>query len=123
MQSHIKFKEYYDRKAKAAPLKESGYCFVLQQKTDRQGSKIRFRDYRWVGQLMVQKVLPNENYIVRRLNTNKTRILRRIRPKKFVPNQPLVDNFREERVQPDEEIVIPQDDLYTITWEKTSVNS
>ena len=37
--------------------------------------------------------------------------------KKFVPNQPLEDNFRDQRLQPDEEIVIPQDDLYIITWE------
>ena len=43
--------------------------------------------------------------------------MHRIRLKKFVPNQPLEDNFREERLQPDEEIVIPQDDLYIITWE------
>ena len=35
----------------------------------------------------------------------------------FVPNQALEDNFREQRLQPDEEIVIPQDDLYIITWE------
>ena len=41
----------------------------------------------------------------------------RIRLKKFVPNQPLQDNFREGRLQPDKEIVIPQDDLYIITWE------
>ena len=61
--------------------------------------------------------MPNENYIVRRINTNKTQILHRIRFKKFVPNQPLEDNFREQRLQPDEEIVIPQDDLYIITWE------
>ena len=60
--------------------------------------------------------MPNENYIVRRINTNKTQILHRIRPKKFVPNQPLQDNFREQRLQPDEKIVIPQDDLYIITW-------
>ena len=40
-----------------------------------------------------------------------------IRLKKFVPNQPLEDNSREQRLQPDEEIIIPQDDLYTITWE------
>ena len=117
MQSYIKYKEYYDRKAKAAPLKENDYCFVLQPKADHQGSKIPFRDYRWVGPFVVQKVLPNENYIVRRINTNKTQILHRIRPKKFVPNQPLEDNFREQRLQPDEEIVIPQDDLYIITWE------
>ena len=117
MQSYIKYKDYYDRKAKAAPLKENDYCFVLQPKADHQGSKIPFRDYRWVGPFIVQKVLPNENYIVRRINTNKTQILHRIRLKKFVPNQPLEDNFREQWLQPDEEIVIPQDDLYIITWE------
>ena len=117
MQSYIKYKEYYDRKAKAAPLKENDYCFVLQTKADHQGSKIPFRDYRWVGPFVVQKILPNENYIVRRINTNKTQILHRIRLKKFVPNQPLEDNFREQQLQPDEEIVIPQDDLYVITWE------
>ena len=117
MQSYIKYKEYYDRKAKAAPLKENDYCFVLQPKADHQGSKIPFRDYRWVGPFVVQKVLPNENYIVRRINTNKTQILHRIRLKSFIPNQPLEDNFREQRLQPDEEIVIPQDDLYVITWE------
>ena len=115
IQSYIKYKEYYDRKAKAAPLKENEYCFAMQPKADHQGSKIPFRD--WVGPFIVQKVLTNENYIVRRINTNKTQILHRIRLKKFVPNQPLEDNFREQRLQPDEEIVIPQDDLYIITWE------
>ena len=70
-----------------------------------------------VGPFKVQNFLPNENYIVRRINTNKTQILHQIRLKKFVPNQPLEDNFREQRLQPDEEIVIPQDDLYIITWE------
>ena len=43
--------------------------------------------------------------------------MQRIRLKKFVPNQQLEDNFRDERLQPDEKIVIPQDNLYTITWE------
>ena len=101
MQSYIKYKEYYDRKAKAAPLNENDYCFVLQPKADHQGSKIPFRDYRWVGPFIVQKILPNENYIVRRINTIKTQILHRIRLKKFVPNQPPEDNFQEQRLQPD----------------------
>ena len=115
MQSYIKYKEYYDRKAKAAPLKENDYCFVLQPKTDHEGSKIPFRDYHWVGLFIVQKTLPNENYIVRPINTNKTQILHRMRLKKFVPNQLLEDSFREQRLQPDEEIVIPRNDLYIIT--------
>ena len=117
MQSHIKNKEHYDRKAKAVPLKENDYCFVLQPKADHQGSKIPFRDYRWVGPFIVQKILPNENYIIRRLNTKTTQIMHRIRLKNIVPNQPLQVNFQEQRLQQDEEIVIPQDDFYKITWE------
>ena len=117
MQSYLKYKEYYERKAKAAPLQEKDYCFVLQPKADSQGSKIPFRDFRWIGPFVVQKTLPNNNYIVRRLNTYKTQILHQIRLKKFVPNAPLEDKYEEEKLQPDEEILIPQDDLYTISWE------
>ena len=117
MQSYLKYKEYYERKAKAAPLQEKDYCFVLQPKADNQRSKIPFRDFRWTGPFVVQKVLPNNNYIVRRLNTNKTQILHRIRLKKFVPNAPLEDKYNEEKLQPDESIIIPQDDLYTISLE------
>ena len=49
MQSYLKYKDYYDRKAKAAPLTEKDYRFVLQPKADSQASKIPFREYRWVG--------------------------------------------------------------------------
>ena len=117
MQSYLKYKEYYDRKAKAAPLQEKDYCLVFQPNADHQGSKRPFRDFRWTGPFVVQKVLPNNNYIVRRLNTNKTQILHRIRLKKIVPNVPLEDKYKEEKLQPDELIIIPQDDLYTISWE------
>ena len=95
------YKEYYDRKAKAVS----------------QGSRIPFRDYRWISSFIVQKVSPKNNSIVRRLNTNKTQILHRIRLEKLVPKTPLEDKYKEEKLQPDEEIVIPQDDLYLISWE------
>ena len=117
MQSYLKYKDYYDRKAKAAPFKEKDYCFVLQPKADSQASKIPFKEYRWIGPFVVQTVLSNDNYIVRRLNTNKTQILHRIRLKKFVPNAPLEDKYVGEKLQPDNEIVTPQDDLYSISWE------
>ena len=117
MQSYLKYKDYYDRKAKAAPLKEKDYCFVLQPKADNQASKIPFREYRWIGPFVVQTVLSNDNYIVRRLNTNKTQILHRIKLKKFVPNAPLENIYDGEKLQPDNEIVVPQDDVYTISWE------
>ena len=116
MPSYLKYKEYYDRKAKATPLQEKDYCFVLQPKADSQGSKISFRNFRWIGPFVVQKVLPNNSYIVRRLNTNKTQILHRIRLKKIVPNTPLEDKYKEEKLQPDDEIIIPQDDLNNVAW-------
>ena len=62
MQSYLKYKEYYDRKAKAAPLKLNDYCFNLQPIADHQGSKIPFRDFRWIGTYIIEKVLPNDNY-------------------------------------------------------------
>ena len=37
--------------------------------------------------------------------------------KKFVPNTPLEDKYSKEKLQPDDEIIIQQDDLYTISWE------
>ena len=117
MQSYLKYKEYYDRKAKAAPLKQNDDCFKLQPIADHQGSKIPFREYRWTGPCIVEKVLPNENYIVRKLNSNKTQILHRIRLRKYEPNTALQDIRPEGNLQQDDEIIIPQDDLYVITWE------
>ena len=117
MQSYIKYKKYYDKKAKASPLKEKDYCFILQPKADHQGSKIPFRDFRWTGPYLVEKVLSNNNYLVRKLNTNKTQILHRIRFRKYNPEEPPEDNYREAQWQTDHNIVVPQDDLYTIAWE------
>ena len=117
MQSYLKYKEFYDRKAKASPLKQNDYCFILQPIADHQGSKIPFREFRWIGPYVIEQVLPNENYIVHKLNSNKTQILHRIRLRKYEPNVPLRDERPEGNLQPDEEIVIPQDDLYVITWE------
>ena len=117
MQSYLKYKEYYDRKAKAAPLSEQDFCFILQPKADNQGSKIPFREYRWIGPYRIEKALPNDNYNVGRLNTNKRQILHRIRLKKFVANTPLEDKHSKEELQQDDEIIIPQDDLNTISWD------
>ena len=117
MQSYIKYKKYYDKKAKASPLKEKDYCFILQPKADHQDSKIPFRDFRCIGPYLVENVLPNNNYIVRKLNTNKTQILHRIRLRKYNPEKPPEDNHQEAQWQIDDYIVVPQGDLYTIAWE------
>ena len=54
---------------------------------------------------------------MRKLNTNKTQILHRIRLRKYNPEKPLEDNHQETQWQVDDNIVVPQDDLYTIAWE------
>ena len=43
--------------------------------------------------------------------------MHRICLKKFVNNQPLEDNFRQQRLEQDEDIFNQQDDFNTITWE------
>ena len=117
MQSYIKYKRYYDKKAKASPLKEKDYCFILQPTAVHQVSKIPFRDFRWIGPYVVEKYYQIINYIVRKLNTNKTQILHRIRLRKYNPEKPPEDNYSEAQWQTDDNIVVPQDDLYTIAWE------
>ena len=116
-QSYIKYKRYYDKKAKASPLKEKDYCFILQPKADHRKSKIPFRDFRWIGPYLVEKILPNNNYTVRKFNTNKTQILHRIRLRKYNPEKSPKDNYQEAQWQIDDNIVIPEDDLYTIACE------
>ena len=117
MQSYIKYKCITTKKAKASPLKEKDYCYILQPKADHQGSKKPFRDFRWIGHYLVEKVLANKNDNVRKLNTKKTQILHRIRLRKYNPEKPPEDNYREAKWQFDDKNVVPQDDLYTIAWE------
>ena len=54
---------------------------------------------------------------MRKLNTNKTQTLHRIRLPKYNPEKPPEDNYQGIQWQVDDNIVVPQDDLYTISWE------
>ena len=54
---------------------------------------------------------------MRKLNTNKTQILHRIRLRNYNPEKPPEDNHQETQWQVDDNIVVPQDDVYTIAWE------
>ena len=53
---------------------------------------------------------------MRKLNSNKTQILHRIRLRKYTPNTPLQDIRPEGNLQADDDFIIPQDDLYIISW-------
>ena len=54
---------------------------------------------------------------MRKLNTNKTQILHRNRLRKYNPEKSPEDNHQETQWQVDDNIVVPQDDLYTIAGE------
>ena len=102
------------KNTKASPLLEKDYCFILQPQVDHQGSKIPFHDFRWIAPFLVEKVLPNKRCIVRKLSINKTQSLQRIRLRKYNPQKPPEDNYQEAQWQIDDNIVVPEDDLYTI---------
>ena len=85
MQACIKYKAYYDKKANASKLKEAVYVYILQPKADHQGSKIPFTEFRWMGPYIVEKLLPTNKYLVRKIGTDKTQVLHRMRMRQFTP--------------------------------------
>ena len=118
MQAYIKYKAYYDKKANASKLKKSDYVYILQPKADHQGSKNTFRDFRWIGPFIIEKVLSNNNYLVRKIGTSKSQILHRMRLRQFTPRQLIPDTpVTPSEWQPHPEVIIKNDDLYAIAWE------
>ena len=106
------------KKAIASKLKQSDYVYILQPKADHQGSKIPFTDFRWIGPYIIEKILPNKNYLVRKTGTNKTQILHRMRLRQFTPRQPIPDTpVTPRKCHPDPEVIIKHDDLYARAWE------
>ena len=87
MQWYLKYKEYYYRKTREAPFQKRDYCFILQLLAFYQGSKILFRNFWWTGPYVIENVLPNDNYIVRKLNSKQTQTLHGIRLRKYKPNE------------------------------------
>ena len=116
MQSYLKYKRYYDKKATATPLKVNDYCYVLNPKADNHSMKFAFKDCIWTGSYIVVKVLSNNNYVVRRTGTRYTQTLHRIRLRLYAPNQRVPDVKVEDQL-PDPEVKTTHDDWYAQAWE------
>ena len=115
VQAHIKYKAYYDKKANASKLKEAEYVYILQPKADYQGSKNPFTEFRWIGPYTMEKVLANNNYLVRKIGTNKTQVLHPMRH--FTPRQPPADiTVKPQKLKSDPEVSLHHDDLYAKAW-------
>ena len=118
MQAYIKYTASFDKKANASKLKQSKYVYIPQGKADHQASKLPLTDFRWVGPYIVEKVLPNINYVVRKSVTNKTQTLHRMRQPHITPRQPITDiPVTPREMQPDAEVIVKHDDLYARAWE------
>ena len=118
MQAYIKYKAYYDKKANASKLKEAYYVYILQPKADHQASKIPFTEFRWIGPYIIEKVIPNNNYLVRKIGANKTQVLHRMRMRQFAPRQPPADiTVKLQEYTSDPEMSLHHDDLYARAWE------
>ena len=117
-QSYLKYKQYYDKKAAATPLKVNDYCYVLNPKADNQSTKFAFKDRIWTGPYIVVKVLSNNNYVVRRTGTRYTQTFHRIRLRLYAPNQRVPDvTVRKEDYLPDPEVKTTHNDWYAQAWE------
>ena len=118
MQAYIKKKAFYDKKANLSTVKEADYVYVLQPKVDHQGSRIPFTEFRWIGPYIIEKMLPNNNYLVRKIGTNKTQVLHRMQMRQFTPRQPPADiRITPQESKPDPEVSLKHDCLYARAWE------
>ena len=118
MQAYIKYKAYYDEKANASKLKEADYVYILQPKANHQGSKIQFTEFRWMGPYIIEKLLPNNNCLVRKIGTNKTQVLHRMRMRQFTTRQPPADiTVKPQNYKSDHKMSLNQDVLYARAWE------
>ena len=119
MQAYVRHKRYYDRKASAHPLVVNDYCYALHPKAHSQATKLPFREYLWTGPYIVVKTLPNNNYLIRKLQTNFTQILHRIRLRSFASSHKLPDiTVPPKDFQQDTKVAIQHDDLFAMAWKE-----
>ena len=81
VRSYIKNKEYFDKCAKAQPLRIHSYCLILNPALDTQKQTLNKMDCKWLGFYRVEQCLSRQNYIVRKIGTHHTQCVHRIRLK------------------------------------------
>ena len=66
----------------------------------------------------MEKVIPNNNYLVRKCGTNKKQVLHRMQMRLFTPRKPPADiRVKPQKHKPDPEVSLKHDDLYARAWE------
>ena len=77
--SYHKYRGYYDQKALAQPLTVESFCLLLNPLLTTQSDFGSKSMQVWIPLYRVEKVLTNSNYIIRKVGTNYTQCVHRIR--------------------------------------------
>ena len=71
-----------------------------------------------MGPYIIEKALPNNNYLVRKIGTNKTQVLHRRRMRQFTPREPPADiTVKPQNYKSDPKVSLNHDDFYARAWE------
>ena len=89
--AYLKYRQYYDEKAKAQPLKRKSYCLLLNPKMVTQSDALHKGSAKWIPLYQVEKVLTYSNYIVRKVGTHHTQCVHRIRLRPIEPQYEIED--------------------------------
>ena len=80
-----KYRAYYDCKAEAKPLALFSYCLLLNPKLMTQSDFASKSLPIWLPLYRIEKILTNSNYIIRKVGTNYTQCVHRIRLRPVTP--------------------------------------
>ena len=89
--SYNKYRHFYDRKASASPLQKHRYCLLLNPKLSNVNDHMGKSLAQWLPLHRVEQVLTNSNYIIRKVGTNYTQCVHRIRLRPITPQYQVDD--------------------------------
>ena len=79
LDSYQRYRNYYDQKSAAQPLRKHTHCLLLNPRLTTQRDFTQKSVQTWLPLNRVEQVLTNSNYIIRRVGANYTQCVHRIR--------------------------------------------
>ena len=91
LETYLKNKEHYDKKARAKPLPLHSYCLLLNPRLDTQKQRMDKMEPKWLALYRIEKSMSRDNYLIREVNTHHTQIVHRIRLRGYMPQGRVTD--------------------------------
>ena len=118
MQAYMKYKALLQEKGQRFKAQRSRIGIRFTAKADHQRSEVPFTEFRWIGPHIFEKMLPNNNYLVRKNGSNKTQVHQRMLMRQFTPSQTPADiRITPREWKPDPQMSVKPDDFYARTRE------